>query len=238
MKKISKKLINNFLIKVFGLKLYSVKAHGREDITDIWNSGYTIEKIFDVGANHGQSIDKFTFGFPNAEIFAFEPVNATFKILEEKFSQTPRIKLFQFAFGEQASTQLIYVPEHDTMASLVKPENYKETESVSVNTIDAFCHNSNISSIDLLKVDAEGYDLEVLKGAKSMLRNRKIKLVLVELGFEFDSKHHVLFDLVRDFLSPYNFDLYGIYDQQLDWSGKKKIRFANVCFRLSDVSKD
>lgn len=238
MKRIIKKWINGFLIKAFGLKLYSVSAHGREDLTDIRRNGYAIKTIFDVGANHGQSVEKFLSGFPKANIFAFEPVTKTYRNLAQKYHRVSNVKLFQLALGKAQGTQLIYIPQYDSMASLVKPENFSESETVPVNTIDIFCYEKGIKNIDLLKIDAEGYDLEVLKGAESMLEQRKIKLILVELGFDLKSSYHLSFDLVRDFLFSYDFALYGFYDQQLDWSGKKKIRYANVCFRLSDTTTE
>jgi FkbM family methyltransferase len=176
--------------------------------------------------------------FPEAEIYAFEPVAKTFITLKSKFKQVAKVNLFQLALGNEKSTQEIYVPQHNTMASLIKPQNYLASETVSVNSIDFFCQENEIFSIDLLKIDTEGYDLEVLLGAINMLEKREIKLILVEVGFNPKSDYHVLFDQVRDFLVPYGFALYGIYDQQLNWSGTKEIQYANVCFRLLGTLKE
>jgi hypothetical protein len=86
-----KKGINGFLDKVFGLKLYSVRAHGREDVTDIVNLENEIKVIFDVGANVVQSISKFIRTFSTAKIFAFEPVSKTYNRLKKGFSKNENV---------------------------------------------------------------------------------------------------------------------------------------------------
>ncbi|EMI44584.1 methyltransferase FkbM family [Rhodopirellula sp. SWK7] len=51
-------------------------------------------------------------------------------------------------------------------------------------TVDHYCESNNIDSIDLLKIDAQGYDLQVLNGARRMLTNGKIKLFCCEANFD------------------------------------------------------
>ncbi len=230
MKSIVKSTLNRALSKAFGLKLYSIKAHGREDMVDIVNTGLKIGMCFDVGANAGQTITKLVSAFPDAEVHAFEPVKKTYDLIRSRFASYNNLTLNQLALGDRNAEMDIYVPQHDTMASLVKPSDYVESEQVRVQTLDAYCDEHNIATIDLLKIDAEGYDLQVLKGATTLLENQAIKLVLVELGFDPKSSYHVPFDIVHGYLADYGFDVFGIYDQQLEWSGEKKLRYANVCF--------
>jgi len=80
-----------------------------------------------------------------------------------------------------------------------------------------------------LKVN-EGFDLEVLKGADSLLSSKCVPFVLVEVGFHPGDSRHVLFDEIRDFLMGKSYAVFGIYDQTLEWSGENRLRFANVCF--------
>ena len=78
MKKLVKKITNSVLERMFGLRIYSTKSHGREDVVDIANIGDEIGVIFDVGANIGQTTSKFVEGFPSSQIYAFEPVTKTY----------------------------------------------------------------------------------------------------------------------------------------------------------------
>lgn len=230
MKNTIKYIINLFLGRVFGLKIYSIRAHGREDVVDISNTGLNIDMIFDVGANIGQSVSKFVKGFPDSKIHTFEPVSKHYNLLQEEFGNNSNVTVVQLALGEKDDIMEIYVPIHNSMASLVKPKEFVESESVIVKTIDEYCQENDIHSIDLLKIDAEGYDLKVLEGSAAMLKNRAIKLILIELGFDRECSYHISFETVKSYLDEHGFSVFGIYDQQLEWSGEKKLRYANVCF--------
>ena len=99
-----------------------------------------------------------------------------------------------------------------------------------MSTIDDFTCEEEISHIDLLKIDTEGFDLEVLRGAQQMLDAGKISFVQVEVGFHPDNTCHVSFDKIRDFLFLREYCLFGLYEQQLEWTGEAKLRFANAVF--------
>jgi hypothetical protein len=124
----------------------------------------------------------------------------------------------------------MYLTSHSTTSSLVKPDFSRGEESVALTTVDEFAAANGVARIDLLKIDAEGSDLNVLRGAAGMLEKGAISFVLAELGFSRAQPAHVLFDEVRDFLATRRFDVFGIYDQQLEWSGENRLRYANVCF--------
>jgi FkbM family methyltransferase len=53
---------------------------------------------------------------------------------------------------------------------------------VSVRTIDDFCAEQAIAEIDLLKIDTEGYDLQVLEGARSLLTRGRVRFVYSEFN--------------------------------------------------------
>jgi len=226
---IAKRWVNKMLSSTLDLKVYSVRAHGREDIADIARVGKTIATIFDVGANIGQSALKFRDAFPSSQIYCFEPVASTFSILQEAVAVDRNTSCHRLALGSAAGTAEIYVTSHDTMSSLVKPDSFQHTETVPVSTVDQFAGEHGISRIDLLKIDAEGYDLEVLRGASGMLKSGAVSFVLVEVGFYQDSSH-VLFDDVRNLLHESGFYLFGIYDQQPEWTGENRLRYVNACF--------
>ena len=225
-----KKNVNKVLESAMGLRIDSVRAHGRTDWYDIKKSGCRIETVFDVGANVGQSAHKFREAFPRANIYSFEPVRALFEELQKSGPGDEHVRCFQLALGSAPGIGKIYFTDHPTMNSLIEPENSLGSEEVQIDTVDSFCAAHDIERIDLLKVDAEGFDLEVLKGAASLLSSGRVAFVLAEVGFHSDGTSHVLFDSVREFLVPYGFRVFGFYDQNLEWSGEKRLRFANVCF--------
>jgi FkbM family methyltransferase len=223
--------IKKLVEKSFGVRIYCARPHGREDVSDIGGCGDEIATIFDIGAHVGQSALKFIEAFPQAAIYCFEPVTSNFKELKNNVAGHVNIRCFPCAFGSKQGTTKIFLTNHSSTSSLIEPEYTTGSEVVQVQTMDNFARNNKIDQIDLLKIDTEGFDLEVLKGASYLLSGRGIIFVLVEVGFDPGDKRHVLFDDVRSFLLERGYALFGIYDQTLEWSGDKRLRFANVCFR-------
>jgi FkbM family methyltransferase len=218
------------LEKFAGLRLYSLRAHARDDMVDLRNSGCPIETIFDVGANIGQSASKFREAFPSARILCFEPVSAAYGQLRAAVGDDPLTQCHRVALGSAQGRSRIYLTAHSTTSSLVEPQDARGHEDIEVDTVDAFAAAQGVQRIDLLKIDAEGYDLEVLKGADAILASGRVVFVLVEVGFHPGDTRHVLFDEVRDFLMARGFCVFGFYDQNLEWSGERRLRFANACF--------
>lgn len=224
-KKSAHRVIENLL----GIKIHKLR-HGCEDWFDIQTSGCQINTIFDVGANIGQSALKFREAFPKSSIYCFEPVSSTFRKLKATVVRDSNINCYSIAFGSSPGNCTIYLPPNSTTSSLIPTPEATGSESVLVKTVDNFASENNIERIDLLKIDTEGFDLEVLKGASHMLSRRRIAFVLAEVGFNPMDKRHVLFDDVRSYLLEKGFSLFGIYDQYLEWSGENRMRYANVCF--------
>lgn len=159
---------------------------------------------FDVGANRGQTIQMLQQGFQQPVIHAFEPATTTYQELANK-SFGARVHLHQIAFGEQPGMAEFRNYQHselnsflpmnrDKTENLFAEEEQVQIESVQVDTIDQFCRKQGIAFIDLLKIDTQGFELPVLRGAEAMLRNRQVGAVLLELNFS------VLYEGQSDYL--------------------------------------
>ncbi|HEV7704829.1 MAG TPA: FkbM family methyltransferase [Gemmatimonadaceae bacterium] len=208
--------------------------HGHRDCTDIARSGCDISVVFDVGANVGQSAKKFSDAFGGARIYSFEPATGTFVTLEKALRECRNVSCHRLAFGRKDGDATLFLTgaadANSSTNSLIEPRNPVATETVVMRTIDSFAREARIPRLDLLKIDAEGFDLEVLIGARAMLSQQMVAFVLIEVGFDPADKRHVLFDDVRSFLSPFGFSVFGFYEQQPEWSGEKRLRYANACF--------
>jgi len=93
--------------------------------------------------------------------------------------------------------------------------NMKEArrEKVLVNTVDAFSELNHLDKIDLLKVDTQGFDLNVLKGAHTSLKSRKIQNVLVEINFvKMYSGQASPFEIIH-FLGEHDLRLVDYYEK-------------------------
>jgi FkbM family methyltransferase len=216
--------------RTLSVKIYSNHAHGREDWFDIKKTGCDITTIFDVGANIGQSTAKFRGAFPGSTIFCFEPVEIAFNILSATMIKSERISLHKLALADTPGKKTIYLTSDLTTSSFLPSVTTTDTAIVPVSTVDDFMAEKAIDRIDLLKIDVEGYDLKVLEGAKESLHGRRIAFVIVEVGFNGKTSPHVQFEDVRVFLASHGYVVFGIYDQQVEWSGEPRLRYANVCF--------
>jgi FkbM family methyltransferase len=154
--------------------------------------------ILDVGANRGQSIKIFRKIFKNSNILAFEPAEKVYKKLEENFSMLQGVQVFNFGFGEKSGTVKFYESALDETSTMIYPETsssyfklkksllllrekkmFNETE-VQIKTLDQFILENSLGTIDLLKIDVEGFELEVLRGAADSLRVGKFLNIQLE----------------------------------------------------------
>jgi FkbM family methyltransferase len=154
--------------------------------------------ILDIGANRGQSIKIFRKIFKNSTILAFEPAEKTYRNLEKGFAMIENVHLYNFGFGEKSGIVKFYESALDETSTMIYPETtssyfklkksilllnekkmFNETQ-VQIETLDQFILKNSLSTIDLLKIDVEGFELQVLRGATKSLRARKFLNIQVE----------------------------------------------------------
>lgn len=179
--------------------------------------------IFDVGANIGKYAEVLAAHFPsNATIYCFEPAKLSFEKLQEKFEQPNHVKCFQMGMGEGEAQLTLYTNKSlSGFASVYQrdlahhQESMEIKEKIQVQSLDNFCSMHQITHIDFLKLDVEGHEIAVLKGAKQLLKDKKIKYIQFEFGgCNIDSRtyfrdfwhllheHYHLYRIVRNGLSP------------------------------------
>jgi FkbM family methyltransferase len=172
--------------------------------------------LFDVGAHAGDYtlLLKEVFG-NNSMVYSFEPARDTFHELESNLTGQGNVRLCNFGLGDkQASLTLYSTPASPGLASLYQRQldhyniRMDRTEEVEIRTIDDFCNENGINHIHILKLDVEGHEISVLKGASKMINSGKIDFIQYEFGgTDIDSR--VFF---RDFyyLLKDRYDLYRI----------------------------
>ena len=175
-----------------------------------------VRVIFDVGANVGQTAKRFKNAFPDARIYSFEPVASTFALLQKNVSKLRGVTCFHTALGEQVKELQIttYTGKDSLLNSLhaVSMNSGGQVETINVNTGDAFCAANGINYVDILKIDTEGYELEVLEGCKGLLNTGAIKSVYCEVGFNRSNQRNTYLGDVIEYLNPLGYEFFGLYD--------------------------
>jgi len=103
--------------------------------------------------------------------------------------------LFNIGFGEKEETRTLFTTEKGLGLASLYQRNLKEfgmemniEEKVDIQTLDNFCKKNKIKKIDLLKIDVEGNELNVLKGAEKMINAGLIDYIQFEFGCNVDSR--------------------------------------------------
>jgi FkbM family methyltransferase len=234
-------IVQSGIERMIGARIMRTMPHGVDLFADlrIQLPATPIATIFDVGANIGQSAQHYRKAFPTANLYCFEPVQATFDRLSALLQDDKAAQCFRLAFGRTAGTGEIAVGQHSDQASLTaRPADTTHVESVQIATLDSFCASRALDRIGLLKIDTEGGDLTVLEGAHSLLADQKIDVIEVEAGMSPRNARHVPFEAFTAHLGARNYFLFGIYEQVLEWTTREpNLRRVNPVFISERVIK-
>lgn len=151
--------------------------------------GIPIRVFFDIGAHTGGTAFEVLRNFPDAKIFGFEPHPTTFSALNSKL-RDPRFAAFNIALSDKSGSAQFFDYGHlATCNSLVgdnqfavRSKNPSKVLEVECQTLDAFCDTHRIEKIDVLKIDTEGHDLSVLRGAEQTLAARGVSFIYIEFN--------------------------------------------------------
>lgn len=172
--------------------------------------------LFDVGANIGQTALAMLTAFRSPRILAFEPSPSTVEVLRQAVSGRPNVTVEALALGDTKGFLPFHViQECSVNDSLLAPTGNAggKTIRVQTETIDEYCHRRGIESIDLLKIDAQGYDLRVLKGARRMLDARRVRLYSCEAIFQQMYEGQATLQDLLSFADEVGYKLMGFYEQ-------------------------
>ena len=152
--------------------------------------------LIDVGAHKGETVNNFLKNFKIQNIYSFEASNKTYKDLEinidkikKKYNET-NIEIFNKGIGasndnkifnelpDSNSSTFVLIDQNSSyfkrknkiLSFFIKKDFFIEKNIVSQIKLSDFIREKNIKTIDVLKIDTEGYELEVLKGLEQSIR--------------------------------------------------------------------
>ena len=137
--------------------------------------------VFDVGANFGVFTMKMAQAAYRGQTFAFEPVPRTAKALRDNISRNDFSGISVVEAAVSDSVGAVRISDTNDPATNKITNSNEEGIMVGSETLDHFCSENEIASIDFLKIDVEGAELGVLKGARELLSARKIGAGMIEI---------------------------------------------------------
>tara|TARA_Y100000816_G_scaffold170817_1_gene122654 strand:- start:125 stop:802 length:678 start_codon:yes stop_codon:yes gene_type:complete len=183
-------------------------------------SGLDIEKIIDIGAHKGEFLENMLKIEKVNSFYAFEPQKNIFNELNEKFSKNEKITLFNFAMDKEITNKKLKINKLSMTSSLAEinekslylkvknfltssRSNFEGEYEIQTNTVDKIFENISLQK-SLLKIDVEGFEMNVIEGSKIKLE--EIPFVLLENQFGNHYKNNNFKDII-ELLSKRNFKI-------------------------------
>ncbi len=183
-----------------------------------------INTFFDVGAHKGETVKLFNDNFNIKEFYCFEASPINFYYLKKKISKIGnKIKIFNFGLGETKSVLSFNQLEESSSSTLIdinQNSNYFKKKNkilsifnlkknkikkinVEIDCLYDFMIKQSINKIDILKIDTEGYEFKVIKGAKDKIKD--IRYIYFEHHFDDMLQKNYSFSNIHDYLTKNGF---------------------------------
>jgi FkbM family methyltransferase len=180
--------------------------------------------VFDVGAHYGETIKLFDKKLKLKKIYSFEASPKNYQILKNKISKYDfrKVEIFNYGIGEKISESFInqtlesssstinklnmeskYFEKKLKILNIKNKSSFQYQVPIKIISLDYFIEKYQIKYIDLLKIDTEGYELNVLKGLSKY--NKKVKLVYFEHHYDDMIIKNYKFGDMHQLLKTYGF---------------------------------
>lgn len=185
-----------------------------------------VRTVLDVGCNRGQFSLTCRRLFPDAIIVAFDPLPSACGKYNDLFGSDDRAECIETALGSETSQLLLNVTHKDDSSSLLtigrsQSENFGTRVAgqrlVSTSTLESHLAKRELQPPILLKIDVQGWELEVLKGAPSAMKG--IDLVYCEMSALELYEGQALADELIGWMREHAFVLLGMYNPRVSRKG-------------------
>lgn len=199
-------------------------------------NGLFCGKILDIGAHSAYWSEVAKSFYPYSNIYLIEPLSEMEEKLKEFCDKNPGSKYFLNGAGSKIETKIFTVIDNMEGANFMTKElkhlrSKNQQREVKIITVDSLIESNQIPIPDLIKIDVQGFEMEVLKGASRVFGHTEAFIIEVSF-FEFMSETP-LFSEVVTFMSQKGYEVYdfpGFLRRPLD----KALGQADVCFVKKD----
>lgn len=178
------------------------------------HKSYCIDKInfskrdvvLDCGANSGDLFLELKDLVSSSNYIGIEPNPEDFKVLN---LNCPNTTLINKALGIDKSFLDFFIATSNGDSSLIKPKNFQKTIKVEVIRLDQLMNELKLKKVKLLKLEAEGFEPEILIGAGERIRD--IEYIAIDGGYERGTEEVQTFTTLANYLIKRDFEISDIY---------------------------
>ncbi len=181
------------------------------------NKNKNYNTTIDIGANRGEVA---IFLAKNSQsVLAFEPVDDNIQKFKNniELNRYSNIEIIPNVVSDSNGEMDFYLYESNGHHSLGKlgDKDPKEVKKVKSITLDNFAKERGLESIDILKVDVEGFELNVFKGAESLLKEQKIKCIIFEISkLPLEQFNFNAVDIYK-YLKKQGYEIFNLLDEKI-----------------------
>jgi FkbM family methyltransferase len=163
--------------------------------------------VFDCGANSGELFLSLSKLIKPENYYAFEPNPSDFKVLRTNVATES--KVFNLGLGNVDAELSFYVYTEGADSSFIEPKNWTEKLTVPVVRLDSFVQENKIEVIKLLKLEAEGFEPEILEGFGDKILC--CEYIALDGGHERGKKEEQTLTTCTNYLLSNGFEMFDIY---------------------------
>lgn len=180
------------------------------------------ETVLDVGAYRGEFTSQFRSLWPDAEIHAIDPVPEHVDSLRQRFGDDPGAKIHPIAAGPTDDEISINVTGKSHSSSVLRPSQLDHltdgADVVDTLTVDQRRLDGLVDSVEVLKLDVQGYEKDVLEGASDLLDG--VQAILSEVQFTPHYDGAVRFGELDVYLADRGFEFVTMFEPYTGEAGK------------------
>ena len=170
--------------------------------------------VIDVGFHDGATTAEILSRRPNARVLAFDPSRFAREKYEARFRSDSRVSFAPVALSKAPGEVEFYDYENMCNSLAARKDDLSATPTiynVAVTTLDDYCDEHDVANINLMKIDAEGYDLDVLEGGRRLLERQGVDIFMFEFASGWAATKRYLWEAV-EYLDPLPYRLFQLYN--------------------------
>ena len=186
-----------------------------------WLRELGISTVLDLGANVGDWSEAALLAFPEAEVYAFEPIPSVYEALRQRLKSQKRFHAFNLAITDKEGVAKFYQNDFSPSSSLLSmcqthKDHFKFTSrekfiEVKTSTLDTVIEKISFKENVLIKMDIQGSELDAIHGAGKILSRTRV--VILEASFETLYENEPLFDGIHKTMTDLGFSYHGQFGQ-------------------------